>query len=266
MIYYKSSDEIELIRKSSLLVSKTLAVVAEVIRPGIKTIELDQIAEEHIRDHKAVPAFKGYNGFSGSLCISTNEEVVHGIPGDRELKDGDIVSVDCGVLMNEYFGDSAYTFMVGDVEEPIMKLLDVTKKSLELGIDQARIGNRLGDIGFAIQDYTEVQHGYGVVRELVGHGVGRQLHEKPEVANYGRRGKGNKLKNGLVIAIEPMINLGTHEVIQLDDGWTIVTADNQPSAHFEHTVAITKEGPEVLSTFDIIEQAIKQNKEIKELI
>ncbi len=266
MIHYKSAEEIEFIRESSLLVSKTLATVALEIKPGITTKRLDEIAEAFILDNHAVPAFKGYNGFKGSVCISVNEEVVHGVPGNRILKDGDIISVDCGVLKNGFFGDSAYTFMVGEVSNQTAKLLEVTKNSLSLAIEQVKPGNRLGDVSFAVQEYCEKQHQYGVVRELVGHGIGENLHEKPEVPNYGRKGKGIKIKEGLVIAIEPMVNLGTKDVIQLEDGWTIVSKDRSVSAHFEHTVAVTKQGVDVLSTFEYIEEAVKHNKEIKELI
>ncbi|NOY51865.1 MAG: type I methionyl aminopeptidase [Chlorobi bacterium] len=255
MIYFKSDEEIEIQRQSSLLVGKTLAEVAKVIKPGIKTIVLDAIAEEFIRDHGAVPGFKGYGGFPGSLCISVNEEVVHGIPGERVLKDGDIVSVDCGTYMNGFYGDSAYTFAVGNVKEDYLLLLQRTKESLYLAIDQAVAGKRVGDIGHAVQSYVE-GFGYSVVRDLVGHGVGRNLHEKPEVPNYGRRGTGIKLKPGMAIAIEPMINLGVKDVVQENDGWTIKTADSLPSAHFEHDVAIRNGKADILSTFDYIEEVL----------
>ena len=252
----KSAEEIELIRESSLLVGKTLAEVAKAIRPGIKTIDLDQLAETFIRDHHAVPAFKGYNGFPGTLCVSPNSEVVHGIPGEYELKEGDILSVDCGVKMNGFFGDSAYTFAIGEVKEETLELMRVTKECLYKGIEQALVGKRIGDIGEAIQNHAEA-HGYGVVRELVGHGVGRELHEAPEVPNYGKRGRGQKLQEGMVIAIEPMINLGKKSIKHHDDGWTITTSDNLPSAHYEHTVAVGKEKADVLSTFELIEERIK---------
>ena len=255
MIYLKTKDEIELIRKSSLLVGKTLAEVAKLIKPGVKTIDLDTRAEEYIRDHGAVPGFKGYNGFPYSLCISINENVVHGFPSEGELKDGDIVSVDCGTLMNGFYGDSAYTFAVGEVNGEILKLMKRTKESLYIGIEMAVEGNRVGDIGNAIQKYVE-EVGYSVVRDLVGHGLGKNLHEKPDVPNYGRRGTGPKLKEGMVLAIEPMINLGTKRVVQEKDGWTIRTADRKPSAHFEHDVAIRKGKAEILSTFDYIEAAL----------
>ena len=253
-VIYKTSEEIELIRVSSLLVGDTLAEVGAHIKPGIKTIELDKIAEAFIRDQQAEPAFKGYHGFPASLCISVNSEVVHGIPGNRELKEGDVVSIDCGVKKNGFFGDSAYTFTIGEVSDLVRKLIRVTKESLYLGIDKAVTGNRIGDISAAVQDHAE-SNGFGVVRELVGHGVGTKLHEKPEVPNYGKRGSGMLLKGGMVIAIEPMINAGKRSVIQLNDGWTIVTADKLPSAHFEHTVAIGTPKADVLSSFEKIEKA-----------
>lgn len=255
MIDIKTDEEIELQRQSSLLVGKTLAEVAKNIRPGVKTIELDRLAETFIRDHDAEPAFKGYGGFPATLCISVNEAVVHGIPDDTELKDGDIVSVDCGTFMNGFHGDSAYTFPVGNVSEEVLLLLKRTKESLYLGIEQAVAGKRVRDIGYAIQTYVE-SFGYGVVRDLVGHGVGRHLHEEPEVPNYGRRGTGVKLKSGMCIAIEPMINLGGKEVYQGRDGWTIRTADGKPSAHFEHDVAIREGKADILSSFEEIEKVL----------
>ncbi|NVO02442.1 MAG: type I methionyl aminopeptidase [Bacteroidetes bacterium] len=256
MIYYKTKEEIELIRISSLLVAKTLAEVAKHIQPGVSTKFLDKIAEDFIISNNAVPGFKGYNGFPATLCISLNENVVHGIPGKYELKDGDIVSVDCGAIKNGFYGDSAYTFTVGEVKPEILALLKATKESLYKGIEFAVSGNRIGDIGFGIQNYVETR-GYSVVRDLVGHGVGRNLHEKPEVPNYGRRGSGLKLQEGLVIAIEPMINLGKKEVVQENDGWTIRTIDNLPSAHFEHTIAIGKDKADILSSFEYIEEVLK---------
>jgi methionyl aminopeptidase len=259
MIYLKTNNEIELIKESSLLVGKTLAEVAKLIKPGVKTIDLDKRAEEYIRDHGATPGFKGYNGFPYTLCISINENVVHGFPSDRELKDGDIVSVDCGTLKNGFYGDSAYTFAVGEVNGEVLKLMKCTKESLYIGIEMAFAGNRVGDIGSAIQKYVE-GFGYSVVRDLVGHGLGKNLHEKPEVPNYGRRGTGPKLKEGMVLAIEPMINLGTKKVVQEKDGWTIRTADRKPSAHFEHDVAIRKGKAEILSTFEYIEEVINNNE------
>ena len=254
----KTEKEIALIRESSLLVGKTLAEVAKNIAPGVQTIKLDAIAEEFIRDHDAKPGFKGYNGFPFSLCISVNEHVVHGFPSEKELKEGDIVSIDCGVLMNGYYGDSAYTFMVGEVAEETAELLRRTKESLYLGIEQAVAGNRIGDIGYAIQQYVE-GFGYSVVRDLVGHGLGSNLHEKPEVPNFGRRGKGMKLQEGMVLAIEPMINLGGSKVLQEKDGWTFRTADRRPSAHYEHDVVVRKGQAEILSTFDFIEKEINKN-------
>jgi len=259
MIHFKTEEEIELLRESSLLVGKTLAEVAKSIRPGIETIVLDEVAEEFIRDHGAEPGFKGYNGFPYTLCMSVNEQVVHGFPGHRALLEGDIVSIDCGVFMNGFYGDSAYTFAVGEIDEDVRLLMERTKESLYKAIEVAVEGKRIGDIGNAVQTHVE-QYGYSVVRDLVGHGLGRQLHEKPEVPNYGKRGTGIKLQEGMVLAIEPMVNLGTRNVVQLQDGWTIQTADKKPSAHFEHDVAVRKGKAEVLSTFEYIEEVIKQNK------
>ena len=256
MIHYRTDSEIELLRKAALLVGKTLGEVGKHIRPGIRTIELDRIAEEFIRDHGAIPAFKGYEGFPGSLCISVNDAVVHGIPGNYELRDGDIVSVDCGTILDGYVGDSAYTFTVGEVSEEIKLFLQRSKESLYKGIEQAVAGNRIGDIGYAIQSYVE-QFGYGVVRELVGHGVGRKMHEDPQVPNYGRRGTGTKLSEGIVIAIEPMITLGKKDIIQERDGWTIKTRDRKPAAHFEHDVAVRNGKAEILSSFEWIEEISK---------
>jgi methionyl aminopeptidase len=255
MLRGKTEEEINLIRESSLLVGKTLAEVAALVKPGVTPRELDKRAFEFISDHGAVPGFLNYNGFPNSLCISKNEAVVHGIPDGTPLKDGDIVSVDCGVLKNGYYGDSAYTFAVGEVSDEVSLLLETTKRSLMKGIEQAIAGNRVGDIGFAVQQEAESK-GFGVVRELVGHGIGKKLHEAPEVPNFGRRGGGTKLIEGLVIAIEPMINLGTKEVNQLRDGWTIVTADRKPSAHFEHTIVVRKGKAEVLSTFEFVEEKL----------
>ena len=255
MIYYKTEEEIELVRKSSLLVAKTHAEIAGLIKPGITTLALDKIAEEFIRDNGGVPAFKGYGGFPNTLCMSPNEQVVHGIPNDEFLKNGEILSVDCGVVMNGYYGDSAFTYEVGEVDAETKQLLKVTKESLYKGIEQAVAGNRIGDIGYAVQHHAE-SFGYGVVRELVGHGVGKNLHESPEVPNHGRRGKGVMLKEGLVIAIEPMINMGTKCILQHNDGWTITTIDNKPSAHFEHTIVVRKGKAEILSSFEEIEKKI----------
>lgn len=257
-IYYKTEEEIELIRQSSLLVSKTLAEVGKHIQPGITTIELDRIAEVFIRDNGGQPGFLGYRGYPNSLCTSRNSEVVHGIPGKTVLQEGDILSVDCGVLLNGFYGDSAYTFEVGEVSPEVKRLLNITYEALYKGIEAAVAGNRVGDISFAVQSHAE-KNGYSVVRELVGHGLGRKLHEKPEVPNYGKRGNGPRLQEGLVIAIEPMINMGKREVIQSRDGWTVMTADGKPSAHFEHTVVVRKEKAEILSTFTVIEEIVKQS-------
>lgn len=260
-IYYKTNEEVELIRESSLLVGKTLAEVAKVIKPGIKTSELDAIAEKFIRDNGGTPSFKGYNGFPASLCISVNSVVVHGIPCKYELQDGDIVSVDCGVFMNGFHGDSAYTFAIGNVKAETLSLLKVTKECLLKGIETARVGKRLGDISYIIQSHAE-SNGYSVVRELVGHGLGKELHEAPEVPNYGKRGSGPVLQDGLVIAIEPMINMGKKSVKTESDGWTIRTLDNMPSAHFEHTIAVRSDKADVLTTFEYIESVLKDNKEL----
>ncbi len=261
MIYYKSDEEIEKIRRSSLLVCETHAEVAKALRPGITTLMLDAIAESFIKDNGGLPSFKGYKGYKHSLCISINEEVVHGIPGIREIKEGDVVSVDCGVYKEGYHGDVAYTYIVGEVSEEKRFLVSTTRESLYKGIEQAISGNRVGDIGFAVQHHCEMRK-LGVVRDLIGHGVGRNLHESPEVPNFGRRGNGITLKEGLVIAIEPMINLGTYKVKALRDGWTIVTQDGKCSAHFEHTVAIRKNNADILSDHKIIEEAIKFNNNI----
>jgi methionyl aminopeptidase len=258
-IYLKTEEEIAKIRVSSLLVGSTLAEVARVIRPGVTTKALDKVAEEFILGNAAIPAFKGYSGFPATLCVSVNEQVVHGIPGSYTLKDGDIVSVDCGVIKDGFYGDSAYTFMVGEVKTEVRNLLKRTKDSLYLAIEQAVEGKRVGDISFAVQNYVE-SFGYGVVRELVGHGVGKFLHEGPDVPNYGKRGAGPKLTAGLVIAIEPMVNLGTRNVVQGKDGWTISTSDGRPSAHFEHTVAVRKNKAEILSSFEEIEKVLREQQ------
>lgn len=255
MIYLKTPEEIALLRASNQLVGKTLAEVAKHIRVGVTTLELDKIAEDFIRSNGAVPGFLGYGGFPNTLCISVNDQVVHGIPSNYALKEGDIVSVDCGVLQNGYYGDSAYTFCVGKVDEKVKKLLKITKESLSLGIDSAQHGNRIGDIGYAIQKHCQAA-GFSVVRKLVGHGVGKNLHEDPEVPNFGKRGQGVLLKEGMVIAIEPMINMGNRDVVQEKDGWTIRTIDRKPSAHFEHTIAVRKGKAEILSTFDYIEEVL----------
>ena len=255
MIFIKTDEEVELIRKSSLLVAKAHAEVAKMIEPGVTTLQLDQRAEEYIFDNGGVPAFKGYNGFPNTLCMSPDSQVVHGIPNDEPLKEGSILSVDCGVLMNGFYGDSAYTYSVGEIDEDSKRLLQITKESLYKGIEQAVEGNRVGDISFAVQQHAE-SNGYGVVRELVGHGLGESLHESPEVPNYGKRGNGPKLKDGMVIAIEPMINMGERRIKQHNDGWTITTLDNKPSAHFEHTIAIRKGKADILSSFEDIEKVL----------
>jgi methionyl aminopeptidase len=254
MIRYKTDEEIQIIRESAQILGRAHGEVAKRVKPGVKTKELDQIAEEFILDNGGLPSFKNYHGFPAALCISVNETVVHGFPGDYELKETDIVSVDCGVKFKGFHSDSAYTYPLPKVSEEVLKLLNRTYDSLELGIAEAKAGNRVGDISFAIQNYVE-QFGYGVVRELVGHGVGKDLHEDPEVPNYGKKGKGVKLSAGMVFAIEPMINMGTKNVVQEKDGWTIRTTDRKPSAHFEHTVAILKDGTEILTTHEYIEES-----------
>ena len=258
-VVLKKPDEINAIRKSSLLVGKTLAEIAKIVEPGVTTLQLDRVAESFIRDHGAYPGFLGYHDFPNSICASVNQAVVHGIPNAQPLKEGDIVSIDIGVLWEGFWGDSAFTFAVGQISDDLQKLLDATRMCLELGVEQAAIGKRIGDIGYAVQNYAE-SNGYGVVRELVGHGVGIQLHEAPEVPNYGRRGQGLVMTEGLVIAIEPMINLGTKNVRQLKDGWTIETQDGKPSAHFEHTVAVGVGGAEKLSSFEEIDAALAGKK------
>ena len=255
MIIYKTEEEIELMREAAQVVSRTLGEIAKVIGPGVTGLQLDKLAEEYIRDQGAVPGFLGLYDFPNTLCISPNEEVVHGFPNDKPYEEGDIVSVDCGAILNGFYGDHAYTFEIGEVAPDIKELLKVTKECLNLGIEATKVGNRIGDIGFAIQQHAE-KHGYGVVRELVGHGIGRTMHEDPQVANYGKRGRGKKIQNGLTIAIEPMINMGTEKINHLSDGWSIITADKQPSAHFEHDVAVWNGKPVVLSTFDFIEEAL----------
>ena len=255
MIYYKTEEEIDLIRESSLLVARTHAEIAGLLKPGVTTMSLDKVAEDFIRDNGGVPAFKGYSGFPNTLCMSPNNQVVHGIPDDKILKDGDILSVDCGVVMNGYFGDSAFTYEVGEVDAQIKSLLRVTKECLYKAIGMAIVGNKIGDIGYAVQKHAE-NFGYGVVRELVGHGIGKNLHESPEVPNYGRQDKGILLKEGLVIAIEPMINMGSKRIRQHNDGWTITTIDNKPSAHFEHTIVVREGKADILSSFKEIERKI----------
>ena len=263
MSLIKTSEEIELIRESAQLVSKTLGMLASEIKPGINTLYLDNLAESFIRDHKGVPGFLGLYDFPNTLCISPNSQVVHGIPNKEIIKEGDILSIDCGVLKNGYYGDHAFTFTVGEVDKEILQLLETTKQSLYVGIEQFKVGNRVGDVGYAIQNYNESK-GYGVVRELVGHGLGKEMHEKPEMPNYGKRGTGKKFQEGMVVAIEPMINMGTPNINQLNDGWTILTRDNKPSAHFEHNIAIVNGKPKLLSTFDYIYDSlgIKSDEEI----
>ena len=262
MIHLKSITEIEIIRESSLLVSATLAEVATFLKPGITSLQIDALAETFIRDNKAVPSFKNYKGYPFATCISVNDAVVHGFPNKSILKEGDIVSVDVGVYKNGFHGDSAYTFAIGKIPEDVQKLMAATRTSLYMGIEKAIAGNRVGDIAFAVQDYAEKQRGYGVVRELVGHGLGKQLHEDPQVPNFGKIGTGTKLKEGMVIAIEPMINLGTKDVFYDDDGWTVRTKDGKPSAHYEHNVCIKKNAADVLSSFDNIIIREKSNPEL----
>lgn len=255
MIIQKTREEIELMRESALIVSKTLGMIASEIKPGVTTLYLDKLAETFIRDHGAEPGFLGLYGFPNSLCMSPNAQVVHGIPNSKPLQEGDVISVDCGVLKNGYYGDHAYSFEIGEVAPDVKKLLKVTKESLYIGIREFKIGNRVEDVGNAIQKYTE-SHGYGVVRELVGHGLGRKMHEDPEMPNYGKRGRGKLFVEGMTVAIEPMINMGTKNIKQLKDGWTILTVDGKPSAHFEHNVALIDGKPELLSTFKYIYDAL----------
>ena len=257
MLYLKTDEEIGLLRESNMLVSRTLAEIALIIKPGITTLYLDKIAESFIRDNGATPAFKGYGGFPNALCTSVNEEVVHGIPSAYILKEGDIISVDCGVILNGWYGDSAYTFPVGEISEEVRRLLDFTRASLEEGVKEAVAGKRVGDISYAVQNKAE-SGGYSVVRDLVGHGIGRRLHEQPEVANWGNRGTGPKMEKGLVICIEPMINSGKKETMQMKDGWTIKTVDGKPSAHFEYAVAVDRGKADVLTTFEFIEKVLNK--------
>ena len=257
MLYLKTDEEVGLLKESNMLVSRTLAEMASLIKPGITTLYLDSIAESFIRDHGATPAFKGYGGFPNTLCTSVNDEVVHGIPSKYVLKEGDIISVDCGVILNGWYGDSAFTFPVGEISTEVRRLLEFTRASLEEGVKEAVAGNRVGDISNAVQTKAE-SGGYSVVRELVGHGIGRKLHESPEVANWGKQGTGPKMEKGLVICIEPMINAGKKETIQMRDGWTIKTADGRPSAHFEYAVAVDREKAEVLTTFEFVEKVLNK--------
>lgn len=251
----KTSEEIECIRESALIVSKTLGMLAAELKPGVSTLKLDGLAETFIRDHGAVPGFLGLYDFPNTLCVSPNTQVVHGIPNDTPLENGDIISIDCGALKNEFYGDHAYTFAVGEIASETQKLLEVTKASLYEGIRAFKKNNRVGDVGYAIQNYCE-SFGYGVVRELVGHGLGRTMHEAPEMPNFGKRGRGKKFLDGMVVAIEPMINMGTHRIEHHQDGWTITTKDKRPSAHFEHNVALVNGKPELLSTFAYINEAL----------
>lgn len=255
MIKIKTREEIELMRESALVVSRTLGILAKEVKPGVTTLYLDKLAEEYIRSQDAVPGFLGLYDFPNTLCMSPNAQVVHGIPNNKPLEEGDIISIDCGAIKNGFYGDHAYTFEVGEVNPETKKLLQTTKESLYVGIKEFKAGNRVGDVGYAIQKYCE-DRGYGVVRELVGHGLGRKMHEDPEMPNYGKRGRGKKFLEGMVVAIEPMINLGTQCINQLSDGWTILTMDNKPSAHFEHDVAIVNGKPELLSTFKYIYDAL----------
>ena len=262
MIIQKTREEIELMRESALVVSKTLGMLAKEVKPGVSTLYLDKLAEDFIREQGAIPGFLGLYDFPNTLCMSPNSQVVHGIPNNTPLQEGDIISIDCGAIKNDFYGDHAYTFAVGEIAPETQKLLDVTKESLYVGIRELKVGNRVGDVGFAIQNFTE-KHGYGVVRELVGHGLGRKMHEDPEMPNYGKRGRGKKFVEGMVVAIEPMTNMGTQKIRQHSDGWTITTLDGKPSAHFEHDVAIIDGKPELLSTFKYIYDAlgIESNEE-----
>lgn len=262
MIKIKSAEDIALMRESALIVSKTLGMLAKEVKPGVTTLKLDKLAEEFIRDHDAVPGFLGLYDFPNTLCMSPNAQVVHGIPNKNPLKEGDIISIDCGAVKNGFYGDHAYTFEIGEIHPDVKALLKTTKESLYKGIAEFKIGKRVGDVGYAIQKYAEDQ-GYGVVRELVGHGLGKKMHEDPEMPNYGKRGRGKKFKNGMTVAIEPMINQGTRHVKQLKDGWSILTRDGKPSAHFEHDVALIDGKPKLLSTFDYIYEAlgIESNEE-----
>lgn len=265
----KSAEEIEIIRANCLLVSDTIAHVASILKPGVTGLQLDKSAEEFIRDHNAEPAFKGYPGtvfdFPATLCISFNEVVVHGIPDQREVREGDVLSIDCGVKKDGFYGDSAFTFAIGVLAPEIMTLLTVTRECLDLAIHQAVAGNRIGDIGFAVQNHAESNHNFGVIREMVGHGLGKKLHEPPDVPNYGKRGKGILMQEGLVIAIEPMINLGSREVVMKKDGWTLASRDLKPSAHYEHTVVVQKDRADVLSDHTGIDRAIKNNDNLSEV-
>jgi methionyl aminopeptidase len=262
MIQIKTASEIDIMRNSCLLVGKAHATIAKILKAGITTAQVNAMVEEFIRDNGGVPSFLGYHGFKFATCISVNNAVVHGFPSDTPLKDGDVFSLDVGILKNGFHGDSAYSYAIGEVSDDVKKLLRITKESLYAGTAKARVGNRIGDIAYAIQEHTEIKNGFGVVRELVGHGVGKSLHEDPQVPNYGKRGTKEKLKAGMVLAIEPMINMGKKDVTQLDDGWTILTRDGLPSAHFEHNVHVTQQGPDLLTSFEEIEAAEKANSNL----
>ena len=266
VIYYKTDEEIELLRAANQLNSRALALVAEMIAPGVKGSEIDARVEEFLRDHGAKPGFKGLYDCPSTLLISINDAVVHGLPSDKPFRDGDVVSVDCGTVLNGYNGDTAYTFCLGNVSEAAMKLCQVTKSALYLGIEQARAGNRIGDIGYAIQHYCERVHKYGSVRELVGHGVGRTLHEDPQVPNHGKRGNGIRIQEGLTIAIEPMITMGRRKIMTAPDDWTILTKDHKPAAHYEHSIAVRADGPDILSTHEFLEEAIGKNPHVREVV
>jgi len=258
-IILKSKEEADIIRNNGIILGKTHAEVAKILNEGVITKSLDLVAEEFIKDNKGLPSFKGYGGFPASLCISVNDVVVHGIPSNRVLKNGDVVSIDCGVLKDGFHADSAYTYVIGEVGSDVVDLLKSTKESLYQGISKVRIGNRIGDVSYAVQSYNE-QRGYGLVRELVGHGVGKDLHESPEVPNFGRRGNGPRMQEGMVIAIEPMVTLGKRFVAQEEDGWTIRTEDRKMAAHYEHTVVVTKDGYDILTTFEYLEEVLKERK------
>lgn len=262
MIFYKTNAEIELMKQAAMLVSTTLAEVAKMLKPGMTTMQIDAFCANFIKDHKAVPSFLNYHKYPHNICASVNDVVVHGFPNNVELKDGDIVSIDFGVILNGWHGDHAYTFALGEMTEEKMQLINITKESLYKGIEKAVVNNRVGDIAYAIQEHTEFKHKYGVVRELTGHGLGRSLHEDPQVPNYGKRGNGPKLKENVVLAIEPMINMGTKDVYTEDDGWTVKTLDGKPSVHFEHDVCVKKDKALILSDYSIIEQAEQQNKNL----
>lgn len=259
MILYKTDAEIELMQKSARLVSETLTEVAKMLKPGVTTFQIDRLCGEFIRDHRAIPSFLNYHGYPYTICASVNDVVVHGFPNNQALKDGDVVSIDFGVILNGWHGDHAYTFLLGEASDEVLQLMKVTKESLYKGIEKAVAGNRVGDISWAIQEHTERKHGYGVVRELVGHGLGRSLHEDPQVPNYGKRGNGPKLKENVVLAIEPMINMGTKDVYTEEDGWTVRTRDGKPSVHFEHDVCVKRNKALILSDYPVIEKAEQAN-------